>query len=84
MPTEDIIALLIAERDKLNRAIEALQGPIKKRGRPPKTLSTAAAPMIAPIARKKRKGLSSAVRKTQSGRMQAYWAAKRKKQGGKK
>jgi len=26
MPTEHIVALLIQERDKLNRAIEALQG----------------------------------------------------------
>jgi hypothetical protein len=26
MPTDHILALLIAERDKLNRAIEALQG----------------------------------------------------------
>ena len=36
MPTEHIVSLLIQERDKLNRAIEALQGPIKRRGRPPK------------------------------------------------
>jgi hypothetical protein len=36
MPTEQILTLLIAERDKLNRAIEALQGPTKRRGRPPK------------------------------------------------
>jgi len=32
MPTEHIIALLIAERDKLNLAIQALRGPGKKRG----------------------------------------------------
>jgi hypothetical protein len=32
MPTEQILALLIQERDKLNRAIEALQGPTKRRG----------------------------------------------------
>jgi hypothetical protein len=31
MPTEHIIALLVAERDKLNRAIDALQGPIRRR-----------------------------------------------------
>ncbi len=36
MPTDHILALLIAERDKLNRAIEALGAPIgKRRGRPP-------------------------------------------------
>ncbi|MGD0299311.1 MAG: hypothetical protein ABSE86_19575 [Bryobacteraceae bacterium] len=80
MPTEHIIALLIAERDKLNQAIEALQGPIKRRGRPPKNLSTAAAPPPA-LPAKKRKGLSAAARKAQSQRMKAYWAAKRKKEG---
>jgi hypothetical protein len=35
MPTEQIVALLIQERDRLNRAIEALQGPTKRIGRPP-------------------------------------------------
>jgi hypothetical protein len=80
MPTDHIIALLIAERDKLNRAIEALQGPIKRRGRPPKN------PLIAPLAptttpaTKRKSGRSAAARKAQSQRMKAYWAAKRKKQ----
>jgi len=36
MSSEHIIALLIAERDRLNRAIEALREPAKRRGRPPK------------------------------------------------
>ena len=36
MPTDRIVALLIAERDRLNRAIDALQGPLKRQGRPPK------------------------------------------------
>ena len=36
MNTEHIVALLISERDKLNRAIEALGTPVKRRGRPPK------------------------------------------------
>jgi len=36
MPTNQILALLIAEREKLNRAIEALGGAGgKRRGRPP-------------------------------------------------
>jgi hypothetical protein len=34
--TNDILPLLIAERDRLNRALEALQGAVKRRGRPPK------------------------------------------------
>jgi hypothetical protein len=37
MPTDQIVALLIAERDKLDRAIHVLQdGGAKRRGRPPK------------------------------------------------
>jgi hypothetical protein len=83
MPTEHILALLVAERDKLNRAIEALQGPVKRRGRPRKNSSTAAAPVAppAPPAKKRKGGMSAAARKAQSLRMKAYWAAKRKKQG---
>jgi hypothetical protein len=79
MPTEHIIALLIAEREKLNRAIEALQGPVKRRGRPRKNLVAAAvAGQVAPVTpvpaatAKKRKGLSAAARKAQSQRMKAY------------
>jgi hypothetical protein len=33
--TEQIVQLLIAERDRLQGAIDALQGPVKRRGRPP-------------------------------------------------
>jgi hypothetical protein len=32
---DHIVQLLVQERDKLNRAIEALQGSAKRRGRPP-------------------------------------------------
>jgi hypothetical protein len=74
MPTEHIVALLIAERDKLNRAIEALQGSAKRRGRPPKDALTAT---TAPAKKPKRQ--SAARRKAQADRMKAYWAAKRKK-----
>ena len=48
MPTEHILSLLISERDKLNRAIEALGEPVKRRGRPAK-----ASPPLAPVARKR-------------------------------
>jgi hypothetical protein len=77
MSTEHILALLIAERDKLNRAIEALGTPVKRRGRPPK--NPLAAAVAAPIkAASKRKGLSPAKRKAQSERMKAYWAKRKK------
>jgi hypothetical protein len=75
MNTEQILALLISERDKLNRAIEALGTPVKRRGRPPK--NPLAATLTAPAA--KRQGMNPARRKAQSERMKAYWA-KRKKQ----
>ena len=31
--TDHIVALLVAERDKLNRAIEAIKGPVIRRGK---------------------------------------------------
>ena len=79
MPVDQILTLLITERDKLNRAIEALQGSAKQRGRPPKNpLMEIATPAAAPVA-KERKPRSAAQRKAQAERMKAYWAAKRKK-----
>jgi len=73
MATEHILELLVQERDKLNKAIEALQGPAKRRGRPQKNSSgpEEAAP-------KKKRTFSAAQRKKQAERMKAYWAAKRK------
>jgi len=83
MGTEHIVALLISERDKLSRAIDALGTPVKRRGRPPKNPLAAAVTAIAETpAPKKRRGLSPAKRKAQSERMKAYWA-KRKKQAAK-
>jgi hypothetical protein len=79
MPVEQILSLLIAERDKLNRAIEALQGPTKRRGRPPKNPlavdTTAAAP--APTKRK-RPHFTAAQREAAAERMRQRWAAKKK------
>jgi hypothetical protein len=81
MPTDQIVALLIAERDRLNRAIEALQGPTKRRGRPPKNpLLAAVAPD--PTTRKKRKPMTTAQRKAQALRMKAYWANRKKAEKG--
>jgi hypothetical protein len=77
MPTEHILALLIAERDKLNRAIEALQGPTKRRGRPPKNPLAATITAAAPEPAKRKRRFSAAQRKQQAKRMKAYWAAKR-------
>jgi hypothetical protein len=78
MPTEHILALLIAERDKLNRAIEALGGTVtKRRGRPRKNPfgEAVAAP---PVPAKKHHMRTPAARKAQAQRMRAYWAKRRK------
>jgi hypothetical protein len=78
MPTEHIVALLIQERDKLNRAIEALQGPLKRRGRPPKNpLAASVAVTAEPAPAKKKRIFSAAQRKQQAAKMKAYWAAKK-------
>jgi len=77
MPSDHIVALLVAERDRLNRALEALQGTAKRRGRPPKDLFASPA---APPVKKGRRKFTAAQRKAQAARMKAYWA-KRKKAG---
>jgi hypothetical protein len=79
MQTQEILNLLVIERDKLTRAIEALQGPLKRRGRPPKNSLAVATLSSEPAqpARKKRK-FTAAQRKEQSERVKAYWAAKKK------
>ena len=78
MPTQHIVALLILERDKITRAIEALQGPMKRRGRPPK--NQIALTEVAVEA--KRSSRTPAQRKAQAKRMKEYWA-KRKKEAAK-
>jgi hypothetical protein len=75
MLTEQIIAVLTAERDKLNRAIEALGGTTpKRRGRPPGTRNTLAVTEAAPPAKPKRK-LSAAGRKAIADAARKRWAA---------
>lgn len=83
MATEHIVTMLIAERDRLNRAIEALQGPAKRRGRPPKALAAAMAAGAKPAGKRRgRPPMSAAEKKAASERMKAYWAAKRKSKKG--
>jgi hypothetical protein len=79
MPTDQILSLLIAERDKLNRAIEALQGTTKRRGRPPKSPEA----IIPTVTNNRRGAMSAAARKAQSKRMKAHWAKRRKEAAGK-
>jgi hypothetical protein len=74
MPTDHIIALLIAERDKLNVAIEALQG-TKRRGRPANIERGGSVSSGAP----KRSVWSAARKKAQAARMKAYWSKRKAK-----
>ena len=82
MPTEQILALLIAERDRLNKAIEVLQGPLKRRGRTLKNVVNGATQgaglQLSQPAKKQRRKFTAAQRKQQAEKMRAYWAAKRK------
>lgn len=93
MPTEHILALLIAERDKLDRAIEALQGPTKRRGRPPGKTAKAQADYNDPTMpdwvkpksaltktapKKAKRKFSAAQREAAAERMRQRWAAKKK------
>jgi hypothetical protein len=79
MPTEHILSLLISERDKLNRAIDALGGPVKRRGRPAKSATPVASATLAEPP--KRRGFTPAQRKQQAARMKAFWAAKKRAVG---
>ena len=83
MDTQQIVAALIAERDRLDIAINALQGTVKRRGRPPKNQNplglSLPTPASTPNGRKR--GMTAAARKAQSRRMKAYWA---KRKAGKK
>jgi hypothetical protein len=82
MPTTEIVQLLITERDRLTRAIEVLQGPTRRRGRPPKSPMAASPNGSDPASSKKHtRTFTAAQRKAQSQRLKAYWRNKRKEAG---
>src|SRR5271167_2030004 len=71
MDIQNLIAELSGERNRLDRAIAALEGltqPTRHRGRPPKSRITAIAPG------KKRRSMSAAARKRISAAMKKRWA----------
>lgn len=74
MSVEQIVALLVAERNRLDAAIRALQGPTKRRGRPPANkVSAPALSGSGPVARKRR--ISAAGRKAIADAARKRWAA---------
>jgi hypothetical protein len=77
MPTDHILSLLITERDKLDRAIEALQGTSRSATQPKKVtpaLDATPAKNHAP----KRRAWTPAMRLAAKRRAKAVWAKKRK------
>nr|ASY01947.1 hypothetical protein [uncultured bacterium] len=69
---------MIAERDRLNGAIAALQGTTPRRGRPAKTSSDVSEPVVAaPKPAPGRRKFTAAQKRKQAERMKAYWAAKK-------
>jgi hypothetical protein len=48
MGISEIVGLLIAERDRIERAIQALGAPAKRRGRPPRTVAHTAVAVASP------------------------------------
>ena len=82
MPTDHIVTLLVAERDKLSRAIEALQGTVKRIGRPPKNsmlpIATPIAEASASAEPKQRTPRSEEQREAHAQRMREYWAKRKK------
>jgi len=77
----DALALLIAERDRLNHAIQILSSRLpERRGRKPKSFSVGLDSLsAAPTGKRRgRKKMSAADRKAVSERMRKYWAARRK------
>jgi hypothetical protein len=80
---KDVLEILIAERDRINRAIAVLQ----------EGGSASAEPARRPVGRPKGSGKKAAkrgrrtfteeARRAQSEKMKAYWAARRKAKGAK-
>jgi len=75
MQTEQIVALLIAERNRLDAAIQALQGSAKRRGRPPGTKVSAGPPAAAKPTVRRKRTLSAAGRKAIADAARKRWAA---------
>lgn len=77
MNAERILSELKLERDRLGRAIEALEGSAGVRRSAAKAVATAAAPAAGPG--RKRGRLTAAGRKRLSEAMKKRWAERRKK-----
>ena len=85
MPTDQIISMLRAERDKIDRALQALEAGVKRRGRPPGKKAARAQvedlpDWVEPSAKtapKTKRRFSVAQRKAASKRMKERWAKRK-------
>ena len=80
MPIDHILTLLVAERDKLNRAIEALRGTSSASSQHKKPAPTLAATQTTNHARKPTIW-TAAKRRAAAERAKAIWAKRRKQEG---
>jgi len=94
MPVDQIIAMLRAEREKIDRALEALEAGVKRRGRPAgsgrksitadyndPTMADSMNPkssLTTAKPKRTKRKFSAAQKKAASERMKARWAAKKK------
>jgi len=78
MSTEQILALLVQERDRLENAIQALGGGGKRRGRPPKK-----GPAIEVGGTRPKRHVSAASRRKMALAQKRRWAALKSKEAAK-
>jgi hypothetical protein len=81
MEIRQIVELLTAERDRLNRAIAALGGSVGHRSQSKRITASSTSSVSQPTAapsKGQRKPMTAAQRKAHSERMKAFWAARRK------
>jgi hypothetical protein len=79
MDTQQIVALLIAERDRLNAAIEVLGGTTtKRRGRPPGSGKKQSQAVAEPAAKAVKTKWTPAQREAARKRAKAMWAKRKK------
>jgi len=81
MPISDILTLLEAERDRLDRAIEVLRGSAlgSRRGKPAATPTTSNGAGV-----RRRRSMSAAARKALSEKLRASWAKRKRAAAAKK
>jgi hypothetical protein len=78
MPVDQILSLLIAEREKITRAIDALQGTPRRGGRPRKNVTTPTIDAAPATNHNRKRRWTLAMKRAARDRAKAVWAKKRK------